>query len=171
MKALFILLVSLSITVCSAQWITISKEEYTMLTFGIDPYASFKEEGLDIVAEFTLVSHFGYVKVSGQAFPKLTGGYYDLTGGAGFNQQSAIFGVETRLYEGIRLGHNWRGATEEYPAYDGPLFGIDLGIDFKISNSFLIGGRITTDWREDMKYSGADPKWVPSFFITSTVKL
>lgn len=153
------------------QWIKIPDKEYIMLTFAVDSYASFKEDGLDFLAEFTLVSHFGYLKVGTQIFPNITGGYYDLTGGAGFNQESAILGIETRIYEGIRLGHNWRGATDEYNAYDGPLFGVDLGVDFKISEAFSVGGRFTDDWRGDMEYSGADAKWVISSFITATFKL
>ena len=166
-----ILFVFLFYTGMYGQWIKIPDKEYTMLTFAIDPYASIKEDGLDFLAEFTLVSYFGYVKVGAQVFPSLTGGYYDLTGGAGFNQESAILGIETRLYEGIHAGHNWRGAAENYKAYDGGLFGTDLGVDFKISESFSSGARMTYDWRGDMEYSGADAKWVPSFFITATLKL
>jgi len=169
MKALILIL--LSTAICSAQWITFPKEEYTMITIGTDPYASYKESSINLLAEFTLVSHFGYVKASGQILPGLTGGYYDISGGVGLNQQSAILGVETRLYEGIRLGHIWRGESENYSSYNGPLFGIDLGVDFKITDKFLLGGRFTNDYRSDMEYSGADAQWVQSFFITGTFKL
>lgn len=174
-----ILLLLLFCTSVYGQWIKIPDKEYTTLTFGVDPYASFKEKGLNIIGEFTLISYFGYAKVGAQIFPGLTGGYYDITGGAGFNQESSIsldwlhidwinFNVDTRLYQGIRLGYNYRAESPEYTSHFGPLFGLDLGVDFKLSESISIGGRFTNDWRDDMRYSGAEPKWVQSFFITST---
>ena len=170
MKKLFILLLLITNTTF-AQWIKIPDEEYTTVTVGVDPTASFKEHGLNFITEFTLVSHWGYIKTGIQMFPGLTGNYYDITGGAGFNQKSSIFNIETRLYQGIRLGFNHRDASPNFKKYTGPHFGMDLGVDFKLSENSSVGLRFTNDWREDMLYSGAIPKFVQSGFVTYTYKL
>jgi hypothetical protein len=170
MKKLLIILLLFSNTIF-AQFIKIPDKEYTTATVGVDPTASFKEHGLNFITELTLVSYWGYVKAGIQMFPGLTGNYYDITGGAGFNQESSIFNIETRLYQGIRLGFNHRNQTADFKKYTGPHFGMDFGVEFKLSENSSIGGRFTNDWREDMLYSGAIPKFVQSGFLTYTCKL
>jgi hypothetical protein len=158
-------------SIINAQLIKAIDEEYTSIAFSIDPYASYKEKSINLSTEIILTSYFGYVKAGVQIFPGLTGGYYDITGGFGLNQKFSIFGIETKLYEGIRLGFNHRGQSIDYKPYTGPLFGIDIGFDININSNSTLGLKITNDWREDMKYSGANSKWIQSIFLTFTTKL
>jgi hypothetical protein len=164
MRALTFTLLLLT-SICNAQWIHKIDEEYTTLTFAIDPGASNKEGGLNLGGEFALISYFGYVKCGVQVFPVLKGGYIDVTGGVGLNQKSSLFGVETRLFQGIRAGVIRR------ENYTYPLFGLDGGFDVHITRNLLLGMKGTYDKRADAAYWGANCYWRASTFITATIRL
>lgn len=165
MKKLLLFIIIFLTNISYSQWIKPIEEEYGSIIISLDPYASYKEKGLNLSTEILLISYFGYVKTGSQIFSSLKGGYVDISGGAGLNQKSVFLGIETRIYEGIRGGLIFR-KNENYP-----LFGTDFGIDFKILSTISTGFKFTNDWREDMKFSGANPKWVQSIFITTTIKL
>lgn len=162
---LAILILSLNAT-AQLQFI---QNEYVTLSGHIDPSASVKEGGLHFGAEIQLVSHWKYVKAGFQSFNALEGGYLDYTGGFGVNLTSDIF-EETRYYAGIRLGFIKRGFLDgESQTY--PLAGLEGGFDYQLTDTFFVGLRSTIDWREDMMYSGANPKYVPSGFIRCGIKI
>lgn len=174
----FILLALLLTISVNAQMLQKIGEEFTTITIAVDPYASYKENGINIVGEFTLVSYFGYIKAGIELFPGLEGGYFSVFGGAGFNQKSTLvidfLGIDSdvRLYEGIHLGFNHRNATEKYgSSYSGPLAGINIGTEMSLWEGTYIGLRATLDWREDFKYSGAEPEAQFNGFVTFSKRL
>lgn len=169
---LSLLLLVFTVQILQAQFIKPIDDEYTIINISIDPYASIQDKGINIITDVTLVSYFGYVKAGVQLFSTLVGGYYDIHGGIGLNQKSALFGIDTRIYEGIKGGLIYRGESNEYgKGVTYPLFGIDIGFDLNITDKSSIGLKSTLDYREDFKYSGAIPKYVPSGFIVYTYKL
>lgn len=125
-------------------------DNYFTLSIAIDPIASYKEKGPNLVGEIEVISGWQYVKGSVQIFPKLEGGYIDIVGAMGINITTDIFNT-FRYYGGVRCGVIYR------ENYGYPLFGIEGGIDRNFENWF-IGIRGTGDYRSDFKYSGANPE-------------
>jgi hypothetical protein len=133
-------------------------EEYFTASMVIDPNASIKEKGANLVGEVELVSNWKYVKFNTQSFTALEGGYIDIAGGFGVNITSGYFN-KWRAYSGIRLGFINRGK------YTYPLAGTEVGLDIKINKTLFIRLRTTYDQREDFQYSSAKPSQVLSNYV------
>lgn len=122
----------------------------------VDPYASYIEEGLCIGAEIEYTGAV-YTRLGITTFPKLTNGYTDITGGFGAVFTSGYFDTIT-YYTGIRLGVIIREATNGTA-------GIEVGINHKLSDSFIIGIRGTYDYRSDWKFYGEENGMQYSTFV------
>jgi hypothetical protein len=133
-------------------------KEYFTASLAVDPCASYKEGGVDIVGEIELVSYWKYVKFNIQSFAVLDGGYIDGVMGFGVNLTPGIFD-KWRLYSGGRLGFINRSK------YIYPIVGFEGGFDYNINEKYFIGLRGTSDYRADFKYSGAEPSMRYSGFI------
>ena len=155
-RTMILIIVLLSTMFLSAQIRFINKE-YGMGSIALDPHASVKEKGIDIVNTITLVSYWKYISISVQSFTALDGGYLDIAGTFGTNITSGYFN-QWRGYTGLRLGFINRGN------YIYPLTGLEGGLQYNIGKIF-IGGKGTVDYRSDYKFSGADAKWRESFYI------
>ena len=155
MKKIFsIVLILLSLSIQS-QNIHFVDDEYFTASLAVDPSASLKEDSPNVAFEIELVSYWKYVKANVQVLPGLEGGYLDLTGGFGANLTHGKFD-KVRYYGGVRLGVIKRGMDEgETCTY--PMWGLEGGIDVKLTDSFFIGVRTTGDWREDFLYTGGEP--------------
>ena len=123
--------------------------EYFTTSLAIDPNATIKD-GINITPEVELVSYWKYIKLNCQFQPDLLGGYFDYAGSFGINLTSGYF-YKYRAYTGIRVGHIRRAQ------YGYPLAGFEGGIDYNISDKFFVGIRGTGDYRNDFKFSGANP--------------
>jgi len=122
----------------------------------IDPYASFKENGLHIGGEIEYVGSV-YTRFSISNFTALNEGYTDILGSVGASFTSGWF-ENTRYYTGIRLGVIYRNTT--YPTIGG-----ECGVDFMLNNSTFIGLRSTYDYRSDFEFYGTPNEWRYSGFI------
>ncbi len=152
-----LILTILIYTQTSISQIRFVDKEYSTASILVDPSASIKEQGINLVAELELVSRVKYVKVNTQVFTALDGGYLDLTGGVGINLTIGKFDA-IRQYTGIRLGF----INREIYIY--PLVGLETGLDYNINN-IIIKIRCTSDYRSDFKYSGAKPEMQLSTYI------
>lgn len=136
----------------------INKMEYFTLSTYIDPSSSIKEKGLDIVAEIEYVGTI-YTKIGFESFSVLYGGYTDIHAGIGINFTSGYF-ENIRYYSGIRTACVFR-----YGGY-GINYGLESGIDYKISEKLFIGIRATLDIRNEQKVIfGWEPENKLSGFI------
>ncbi len=135
------------------------KKEYFTVSVSVDPHASIKEKGLDIIGEIECVSSWKYAKFSVQGFTALEGGYLDFSGAFGVNITKGYF-EKVRTYAGVRLGVITRGS------YQYPLFGFESGFDLMLTDKIYIGLSYTKDWRSDYDYTDG----VPSFQDNGHVK-
>lgn len=142
------------------------KKEEFRISIAIDPGASINEKGFNQITDIEYLHKWVYVKLGVQTFDALVGGYADFQGGVGLNFTSGYLDKE-RYYIGFKVGHIWRGKSEQFGDEDGyPVHGFEIGYDRFIENSDVyFGAKITYDWREDMLYSGADPLFRRSFYI------
>lgn len=129
-----------------------------------DPNASFKESGINIGTEFEYVYQGFYIKQGVQNFAVLKGGYTDLitTFGTSFKVGKIN---NNRFYTGVRAGWILRG-SQVYATG-----GFEAGFDYIFKNGLTIGVRTTRDYREDFKYSFANPKSIQSVFIKIGYKI
>lgn len=125
-------------------------KEYGILCLVVDPSASIKEDGLNLIGEVGLVSYWKYVTFSIQEFTALEGGYLDACGGFGVNLTSDRYDT-IRYYAGIRLGFINRGR------YIYPLSGVEAGIDINFERGIFLRVAGTYDYRVDAKFTGGDP--------------
>lgn len=145
------------------------KSEYFTFNLQVDPSATIKEKSLNVVAELELVSNFGYAKLTSQFLNDLQGGYLDYGGGLGLNKHLGRFEQAT-IYGGLRLGFIKRGFNSDQ-VYTYPLFGYEAGFKFKVSENIFIVLKSTYDYREDFKYSGANPKYRFSNYVGVNFKI
>jgi hypothetical protein len=144
MKALITLLLLTSAV--QSQSFRLNEKEYFTISASIDPGASIKERGLDIVGEIELVSVV-YAKLGFESFSALKGGYTDLHYGIGLNFTSGYF--ETlRYYIGGRQGVVMRNGGSNLN------FGLEAGVDYNLNDDWAIGLRSTLDKRNDQKIFG-----------------
>jgi len=162
----FILLFALAIG-ANAQNLRFANKEEFRVSMAFDPGASIKEKGINQITDIEYLHKIIYLKFGVQTFGALTGGYVDYQGGIGLNLTNGYFD-KNRYYIGFKLGHIYRGKSEQFGDGDGyNVHGLEAGWDKFISkdNDVYIGVKLTRDYREDFLYSGADPKNVTSFFI------
>jgi len=148
MKKLITLL--LFTTVMQAQNFRFNKSEYFTISTSIDPVASIKESGLDIVGEIEYVGII-YAKMGFESFSVLTGGYSDVHYGIGLNFTSGYFD-KLRYYVGYRQAVVFRNGGHNLN------YGLEAGLDYNFSDSFFIGLRATFDKRNDQIILGWDPE-------------
>ena len=146
---------------CSLQaqsGLRINKTEFFTTSVAVDPSASIKENGLDIVGEIEYAGSV-YVKVGFESFSALYGGYTDVHGAIGINFTSGYF--ETmRYYAGVRTACIFRDGGF------GINFGLESGIDYQLSDNLFIGLRATYDRRNEQKIIfGWEPETKLSGFL------
>ena len=129
----------------------------------VDPWASIKEKGINIGFEIEYVG-WAYVRTSATSFAALTYGYTDLIGATGINFTSGPHD-RIRYYTGGRFGYIQRS----YNLY--PTYGLELGIDYRINNTLLLGMRGTSDKRNDFQIWNTPPEMRQSGFIKLGIKL
>jgi len=156
MKKLITLL--LFTTVMQAQNFRFNKSEYFTISTSIDPVASIKESGLDIVGEIEYVGLI-YAKMGFESFSALTGGYSDVHYGIGLNFTSGYFD-KLRYYIGYRQAVVFRDGGHNLN------YGLEAGLDYALSDSFFIGLRAAFDKRNDQKILG----WEPEDKLSGSVK-
>lgn len=115
-----------------------------------DPKASIDEGGINIGAEIEMVEQWGYIHSGVQSFDALKGGYLDWTTGLGVNLKYGYFD-QWRYYAGGRLGLIKR-SSETYPTA-----GLEAGFEVNFDCGIVLGMRATYDYREDFKFTGAEP--------------
>lgn len=151
MKKLLIIAFSVIGMIANAQsGIHFPTKEYFTVSMSIDPNATIKEHGPNLIAEVECVSSWKYAKFGMQSFIELEGGYLDFTGAFGFNLTKGYF-EKVRTYSGIRLGLITRG-NEQYP-----LFGFEAGFDVMLNEKVYVGVSATRDYRNDFLYTQGDP--------------
>jgi hypothetical protein len=165
MKKLLLAILFVSMTASAQQF---GQSEYFTASIYVDPAGSVKENGINLGSEIELVNYGMYVKAGFQSFDALTGGYMDLTGAGGVNVTWGIF-EEVRTYAGIRLGFIKRGYKVNDPQTY-PLFGLEGGVDYSVTDNFFVGLRSTYDYREDFIWSGSNEEYQFSGFVRAGFK-
>lgn len=142
----------------SAQFIKPFERTTTNISAVFDPYASYKEGGLNFGAEINYTEESLYIHAGVQAFPALSGGYSDFTFGIGKAYKVGYFD-DFKAYAGGRLGFIWRDNPIPYPT-----FGAEVGLDYNLTNNIIIGVRSSYDYRSDFKFWGGTPEFRFSTF-------
>lgn len=157
-KLILILLLCNSLFAQKQSFIHFSDKEYFTISTHIDPFASYKEKGLDIVGEIEYVG-FIYAKMGFESFGALTGGYFDIHGAAGLNLNLGLFD-QTRLYAGARMAKVDRNGAFRIN------YGLEAGIQQRLGEHYFIGLRTTLDKRYDQEIFRWKPENKLSGFIT-----
>lgn len=154
MKTNVTIIAMMACMIASAQ-IRFNDVEYFTISTSIDPGASIKEGGINILAEIEY-SGLIYAKAGFESFEALKGGYFDVHGAIGLNLN---VGRSVRTYAGLRAAVVFRN--------DAPnaIHGFEGGIDYNVSENFFVGVRGTYDHRYDMKAFQWPVIWRESFFI------
>lgn len=121
----------------------INKTEFFTVSTSIDPSASIKEKGFDVVGEIEYAG-LVYIKAGFESFSALHGGYTDIHGAVGINLTSGYF-EQWRYYAGARISNVWRDGGF------GTNYGLESGIDYNVSDNFFIGLRAVYDYRLEQK--------------------
>lgn len=156
------LLILLATTVSLQAQFRINTTEFQQISLVMDPYASYKENGLNIGLEIENVRML-YERFSITNFSALNNGYTDLIGALGLSFTRGIW-EKTRFYAGGRLGVIIRNGTH-------PTAGIECGIDTNLWEAMSIGLRATRDYRSDMEFNDGVNQWRNSGYIRLTFKL
>jgi hypothetical protein len=152
-KLLFVLLICASV-----QGQVKSKDSETFsVSVVLDPSASIKEKGLNLGFEIEY-SGAVYARASVTTFSALKGGYYDFTGAFGGTLSLGTF-EKLNAYSGIRIGLI-RRSTFTYPTY-----GLEAGLNYKITENLLVGIRSTYDYRSDFIFTGGEASFRYSGFV------
>ena len=162
MKKLLIILALLSQTTKAQSNFRINDREFFTLSTSIDPYASYKEKGIDIVGEIEYVGKI-YAKVGFESFEALYGGYRDIHGAIGINFVSGYNG-EFRYYAGGRTAKVWRGDSWKIN------YGLECGVDYTVSDSVFLGFRATYDKRLDQEIFRWNPENKLNFSVRAGFK-
>ena len=162
MKKIILLLLLTSIA--SAQGIRFGDSKQSNIGVIIDPYASYKEKGINIGIEIDYRENGLYIHTGIQNFSAIKGGYTEWITAGGANLNIGYFD-NLRVYAGPRLGLISRGGS----IY--PTAGIESGTDYVFENGFIIGFRATYDYRSDFEYWGGKAEMRPSGFIKIGFKL
>jgi len=160
MKKLITLLIFT--TVMQAQNFRFNKSEYFTISTSIDPVASIKESGLDIVGEIEYVGII-YAKIGMESFSTLTGGYSDVHYGIGLNFTSGYFD-KLRYYIGYRQAVVFRDGGHNLN------YGLEAGLDYNLNDDWEVGLRTTLDKRNDQKILGWEVETKLSGFVRLVYK-
>lgn len=129
-----------------------------------DPYASYKEKGINIGAEIEMVENWGYIRTGIQTFHVLEGGYIDWTTGMGLNFKTGYFD-DFRYYAGGRIGFIWRDKNQY------PTVGCEIGAEYNFGSGLILGIRGTYDYRSDFEFWGGESEMRFSGFVKVGWKL
>lgn len=164
----FAIFAFLFVTLCAAhanaQIIQFWDEEHFEYGLFTDPVASVKEEGLLLGVEIQGVFYWGYVRAAITNFDALEAGYWDLTIGGGVSLQ--LFNYDKiRYYGGPQIGLIKRGGL--IGGYTYPTVGIEAGLDWYLGTNFVIGGRVSRNYRSDFDFWEHDVAnyWVNNGFV------
>ena len=142
-------------TITALGFILFSNAQTTAVNFG----ANLKSVQLELERQ---EEHF-YYKV--QAEYNFEETYKNVGFGMGYNVFLNRFET-TRFYIGGKIGL----ISHENQAIAGnATFGAETGVDFKLTDKIVIGGRYTMDWREDLKFYGVN--YNPSFKGAAFLKI
>ena len=155
MKTL-ITIVLLASIICSNAQIKLNETQNFNVAVTIDPYASLIEEGLCFGVEIEQFRTI-YTRLGVTHFSKLQGGYTDIIGAVGVVLSIDRF-ERTTAYSGGRLGVIIRESANASA-------GVEVGINHKISDSFMLGVRGCWDYRSDFQFYGAENAMQYSTFI------
>ncbi len=158
---LFIFLFSLSF---SHSQIKKGESVYGAINISSDPYAIYKEGGINISFEYEKVERLAYVKAGAEFFPVLDGGYNFFYTGAGFNLKIGHFD-NWRLFSGVKAGAVLRG-SHSYGNYGG-----EAGVNYIFPNGAILGLKTDAIYRSDFLYWNGDPEFVGSGYITLAFKI
>jgi hypothetical protein len=160
MRIIFTMILLSSVQFITAQYgLRFNSTEFFTLSGSVDPVSSIKESGLDVVGEIEYVG-FIYAKAGFECFSALYGGYRDIHGAIGLNLTTGLY-ESVRFYGGVRLAKVDRGSDGAFR----PIYGIEGGIDFDLTNDFFLGVRGTIDKRYDQEIFGWKPELKSSGFI------
>lgn len=160
MKIWILLLYS---TICFSQ-VGLGETKYTNFTFGTDPYASFKEQGVYVFGHIERVEDFFYVKGGFDLFPSIDGGYFYPNTSLGINLKYGHFD-DFRYFAGFKSGFAFRGGH----TYTN--FGFEGGVNYVFDSGFIIGLKTDYIYRSDFMYWGGDPEYQWSGYINLGFKL
>lgn len=138
--------------------------EFFTARLSVDPYASFKEGGINFVSEIEYVGPI-YVKVGVESFDVLRGSYRDMHAGLGLSFTSGYF-EKVRYYAGVRAAKVHRGSYGAYRLN----YGLEAGIDLDIADNWSLGYRATFDKRHDQEIYRWSPEAKLSSFATLSYK-
>jgi hypothetical protein len=155
-------LLMLLVTTISFSQFKINTTQFQQISLVVDPYASYKENGLNIGIEIENVRTL-YQRFSITNFSALNNGYTDLIGAVGMSFTRGMW-EKTRWYAGGRLGAIIRNGVH-------PTAGIECGIDTNLTEGMSIGLRATRDYRSDMEFNDGVNQWRNSGYIRLTFKL
>lgn len=144
----------------SAQF-RLADTEYFTAAIVVDPNASVKENGLNIGAEIEYAGKI-YTRASVTRFEALEDGYTDFIGAVGVNFTAGYFD-RWRFYVGGRGGAIKRKRANATA-------GAEIGIDYRIGDTFFVGLRATADYRSDFEFYDYPNKMRPSGFVRVGVR-
>ena len=162
------LLFALLICQYASSQISMGEVKHKQINIILDPYASYKEKGINIGGEFEYVSDAIYLKAGTTLFPGLEPIYIDAYVGGGVNFKYGHFD-KFRMFTGIKVGYIYR---ESAPTLY-PIFGIEAGMSHELSESVSIGAKMSYDNRQDAKFwdDQLNSYWRYSGFVFVTLKL
>lgn len=138
------------ITILILSSLPIVAQENVNLSINTD-YAIIKEGKLNIGAELELDMKYFYFKGGFETF-QLGINYTDLHGGLGTSIR--FFDDRLRTYAGVRLGVIWREEKAQVP-----LFGFELGTQYKLGEVISVGAYGVYDVRQDGMFLYGTPEY------------
>lgn len=151
------LTVALLFTLVATSQIQFGEKESFTFSVYVDPFASIKENGLDIGADIEYKG-FIYAKAGIESFADLPGGYFDIHGGFGPRLTIGRF-EQLAIYAGGRAGVVIRNGSSN------PIAGFEGGIDHVFKGGLLIGLSASYMYRSDMKAMGWNEIWRENGYI------
>jgi len=148
---LILAILFINLSIFAQDGFRINKTEYFTVGMFVDPVASLKEKGLDFGFEIEYVGTI-YARLGLENFSALEGGYFAGNGAIGINFTSGYF-EKFRYYVGVTGGRVLRNGVGNV------IGGFEAGMDFKLSDSWAVGGRISYINRQDMLAMNWEPIW------------
>jgi len=165
-KTLSLLLLLFTISVFSQSKVRVNDKEHFNAYLIVDPYASYKEKGLNIGAGVEYVG-FIYVGASTTTFPVLKDGYTELIGSIGL---PLTYGYDSGFiaYVGIRGGVIKRAVIHPTFGLEG---GFNIDLDSDDEKGLYLGLKATYIYRSDFEFYDYPNGYRPSGFIVIGFKI
>jgi hypothetical protein len=152
-KLLFVLLICAS----AKGQVKFKDSETFNFSVVLDPRASIEEKKANIGLEIEYSGAI-YARASVTTFSALKGGYCDFTGAFGGTLSLGAF-EKLNAYSGVRIGLI-RRSKSTYPTY-----GLEAGLNYKLTENLLVGIRSTYDYRSDFIFTGGEASFRYSGFV------